>query len=233
MTRLAATVLLDLDGTLSDNYVGIAGSIRHALAALGVADVADAELRGCVGPPLRHSFARLLDTAEAPRIEQALALYRDRYRDVGWRENVLYEGVPEALAALARAGCTLYLCTSKPQPFAERIVAHFGLDVMLAGVYGADLAGAYDDKKLLMRHLIATEGLHPGRCVMVGDRYHDMHAAAANGLPAIGVLWGYGSRQELAESGAAYLIDAPAGLLPAVARVLGAALPVSATADPR
>ena len=93
----ARTLLFDLDGTLTDNYAGIAASIRHALECLGAARPADAALRGCVGPPLRESFARLLGTTDAPLIERAVAHYRERFADVGWKENVAYAGVGDAL----------------------------------------------------------------------------------------------------------------------------------------
>src|SRR5882757_3061901 len=122
-----ATLLLDLDGTLTDNFAGISRSILHALAKLGACVVSDVELRHCVGPPLRHSFARLLNTEDPILIERALALYRERYAVEGWRENAVYAGIDAALAALDARGHRLLLCTSKPQVYAERIVAHFGL----------------------------------------------------------------------------------------------------------
>jgi phosphoglycolate phosphatase len=208
----AAAVLLDLDGTLTDNYEGIAASIRHALDRMGVHDPGAAALRGCVGPPLRESFARLLATADRAVIEEAIAHYRERYRDAGWRENVVYAGVPEALAALAACDVRLFLCTSKPEVFARRIVAHFGLDAHLSGVYGADLAGRFDDKSVLLAHLLATEGVDSARAIMVGDRAQDVRAAHGNGARSIGVLWGYGSRAELVHAGADALIPAPGEL---------------------
>jgi phosphoglycolate phosphatase len=213
MARRSA-LLVDLDGTLTDNFVGIARSIRHALLALGAPEPADAALRPCVGPPLRVSFARLLATDEPVLIERALALYRERYADLGWQENVVYAGVDAAFAGLAARGEAVYLCTSKPAPYAEKIVARFGLRPFLDGVYGADLAGALDDKALLVAHLVAREGLHPGACTMIGDRVHDVRAAHANGARAIGVLWGYGSRAELEAADA--LVATPAAIAPAL-----------------
>jgi phosphoglycolate phosphatase len=209
-----SALLVDLDGTLTDNFVGIARSIRHALLALGAPEPADAALHPCVGPPLRASFARLLATDDPVLIERALALYRERYADVGWQENVVYAGVDAAFAGLADRGEALYLCTSKPAPYAEKIVARFGLRPFLDGVYGADLAGTLDDKALLVAHLVAREGLDPGACTMIGDRVHDVRAAHANGARAIGVLWGYGSRAELEAADA--LVATPAAIAPAL-----------------
>jgi phosphoglycolate phosphatase len=191
-------LLFDLDGTLSDNYEGIGNSIRHALARLGVPDPGDAVLKRCVGPPLRESFARLTGRDDAATIEAAIDAYRERYQVLGWQENVAYPGVGAALEALAGAGLRLFVCTSKPERFATRIVRHFGFDAYVERVYGADLAGTLDDKRRLLAHLIAHERLDAAACIMVGDRIHDVRAAHANGARAIGVLWGYGDAGELA-----------------------------------
>jgi len=207
------TLLLDLDGTLTDNFEGIARSIRHALSALGAPEPDAATLRQCVGPPLRHSFARLLATDDAAQIEVAIGHYRERFANVGWSENVVYRGIDEVVTALAARGDTLYLCTSKPQPYAEKIVARFGFLPYLSGVYGADLAGTLDDKAELVAHLLARERLAANACVMIGDREHDVRAARANGAQAIGVLWGYGSRAELERAGAHALAAAPDALV--------------------
>ncbi len=222
------TLLLDLDGTLTDNFAGIARSIRHALSALGAPEPDAATLRQCVGPPLRHSFARLLGTDDAAQVELAIGHYRARFADVGWSENVVYPGIDEVVAALAARGDTLYLCTSKPQPYAEKIVERFGFLRHLAGVYGADLAGTLDDKAKLVAHLLACERLTASACVMIGDREHDVRAARANGAQAIGVLWGYGSRGELERAGAHALAAAPrtlAGVLDALAAPAPAGAP--------
>lgn len=204
-----AVVVFDLDGTISDNYAGIAASIRHALARMDAPDPGETALRACVGPPLRESFARLIPGADAARVETAVGHYRERYRDLGWRENVAYGGVAELLASLARDR-TLYVCTSKPEVFARRIVTHFGFDAHFAGVYGADLGGAFDDKRKLLGHLLATERIAGADATMVGDRHHDVRAAREHGLGAIGVLWGYGGPAELAD--ADRLVRSPAEL---------------------
>ena len=209
-----AVLLVDLDGTLADNYAGISRSIVYALEHLGheVPDVA--ELRRCVGPPLRHTFARLLGTQDRAAIERAIGLYRERYSDVGWRENLVYEGVVDAMARLAGQTARMFICTSKPAPFAQRIVDEFGLGGDFAAIYGADLAGALDDKAKLVAHVLAQEGIAVERAIMIGDREHDVRAAQANALLSIGVLWGYGTREELAAADA--LVSAPSQLPDAV-----------------
>jgi phosphoglycolate phosphatase len=203
-------VLLDLDGTLTDNHVGIASSIRYALERIGAADPGDRALRGCIGPPLRESFAQLIDKASPATVERAIDAYRERYATLGWRENVAYPGVGDSLATLHAAGVRLFVCTSKPAIFATRIVAHFGFDAFVERVYGADLAGALDDKCALLAHALESERLDRSDCIMVGDRNHDIRAAHANGVRAAGVLWGYGTREELA--GAHRLLATPAEL---------------------
>jgi phosphoglycolate phosphatase len=214
MTAPATAWLLDLDGTLTDNYPGISRSILFALDRMGAPMPDEAALRRCVGPPLRESFRWLLDTEDADAVEQAIGFYRERFGDIGWRENIVYDGIPEAMAQMAGSATPMYLCTSKPEVFARRIVTLFGFHGQLAGVYGADLAGRFDDKVKLLAHLVATEGIDPEHAIMIGDRSHDLRAARMNGARSVGVLWGYGTREELADADATvhHPRDLPAAL---------------------
>lgn len=214
----AASLLFDLDGTLTDNYPGITRSILYALDRLGGAHPGDAALRRCMGPPLRESFAWLLDSDDGAQIELAIALYRERYADVGWRENVVYDGIAESLAALRAGPARMFLCTSKPAVYARRIVTLFGLAEHFDGIYGADLEGRFDDKVTLFAHIAAAEGIDTDCAIMIGDRTHDIRAARMNGARSVGVLWGYGSRDELA--GADAVVTAPSELPATLARVL-------------
>jgi phosphoglycolate phosphatase len=216
------TLLFDLDGTLTDNFEGIANCIRYALTRMDVPHPDTATLRACVGPPLRETLPRLIGNADTATTERAIGLYRERFSVLGWRENAVYAGVPDMLAAATRAGPRAFLCTSKPQRFAEKIAAHFGLAPFLTGVYGAALDGTLDDKADLLAHLLARESLDGARCLMIGDRRHDIHAARRNGAASIGVLWGYGSRDELAGAGADVLIAAPSDLPSGLAQIQAA-----------
>lgn len=209
---MSRTLLFDLDGTLTDNYAGIAASICHALTRMDLPEPDANALRGCVGPPLRESFARLLPDAQSASIERAIAYYRERYGEIGWRENQVYAGIPALLSALHVAGHRLILCTSKPTVYARRIIAHFGLEAPLTRIYGTDLGGQFDDKARLLGHLMQQEGIVACDATMIGDRSHDMRAAHAHGVGAIGVLWGYGSRSELEAAGAEYVVATPAAL---------------------
>ena len=210
-------VLLDLDGTLTDPRVGIVACLQHALHRLGRPCPPPADLVAFIGPPLRESFGRLLDTDEGSAIDEAVTLYRERFAAIGLFENIVYQGVPEALAELRGLGMTLYVATSKAHTFARRIVEHFGLGSFFAGVYGSELDGTRADKAELIAHVLQREALASTSTVMVGDRAHDVRGARARGVFPVGVLWGYGSRAELTSAGAGILCERPA-LLPALLR---------------
>jgi phosphoglycolate phosphatase len=214
----ARVLLFDLDGTLTDARPGIVACIRHALAELGRECPDDTRLAEFIGPPLRQTFATLLATDERGLIEEALRRYRERFGVTGLFENRVYDGVPAMLTALVPPA-TAFVATSKPRVYAERIVRHFGLADHFAGVHGVGLDGHLDDKAELLGHVLATERLDRAGTVMIGDRAVDVTAARANGLPAIGVLWGYGSERELREAGADALCATPDALAAALARV--------------
>jgi len=216
---MPATLLLDLDGTLTDPRPGIVGCIQHALRGAGLAVPAEAELLGWIGPPLLRSFQDL--TGDAALAERCLALYRERFGAVGYRENAVYPAIPAVLTALRAAGHRLLLATSKPLVYAERILAHFGLAEHFTAAYGAGLDGSLADKDQLIAAILERQGLAPGACLMVGDRAHDVRGAAANGMACIGVLYGYGSAEELEQAGARALVARPEEL-PAVVAALAA-----------
>jgi phosphoglycolate phosphatase len=205
-----STILLDLDGTLIDPAVGILGCYRQVLEALGRPVSPDEDLRWVIGPPSRVSFVRLL--GEGADVEGAVRLYRARYAERGMFEAAVYPGIVAALASLRERGRRLLICTSKARPFAERILEHFGLAPYLAGVYGAELDGRFDDKAELIAHLLETEGVAAENACMVGDREYDILAATRHGMASIGVLWGYGDEAELRRAGATALITSPGEL---------------------
>jgi phosphoglycolate phosphatase len=208
-------LLFDLDGTLTDSFQGITNCIAHVLAALGRPSPPPESLRWCIGPPLRNSFVKLLDADGDRLTERALALYRERYGAIGLFENEVYPGIPEALDALKGAGHTLYVATAKPEVHAQRIIDHFGLRRRFKGVYGSEMDGARSDKTDLISHILQSESIASSDTVMIGDRKHDIIGARANGVCAFGVLWGYGSQEELEDSGAHACISHPRELIAA------------------
>jgi phosphoglycolate phosphatase len=200
-------VFLDLDGTLTDPSPGIAACFLYAARVLGHADLSTAQVRRFIGPPLREAFGEILATNDVDRIEEAVVIYRERFGSVGLFENSVYPGVVEALARLQRAGHPLSVVTSKPAPYAERIVAHFGLAEHLPHVFGAELSGERATKAEQIEHALASLGVAPAQACMVGDREHDVLGARAHGVAAIGVTWGFGSRAELEAAGAERVVD--------------------------
>ncbi len=213
-------ILFDLDGTLTDPREGITKCIAHALERVGREPPPLDELTFAIGPPLRASLAQLLGTTSRDEVERALAHYRERFADVGLYENAPYAGIGEALALLRDAGLPLYVATSKPRVYAERIVSHFALDAHFEAIHGCELDGTREDKRELLAHLFPSHGLDPGRAAMIGDRGVDMVAAHHHGARALGVTWGYGSRDELREAGAHAFCESPGDLPRCVARLL-------------
>jgi phosphoglycolate phosphatase len=214
-------LFLDLDGTLTDPAPGIGACFVHAARALGHASVTEADVRRFIGPPLRDAFREILATEDVVRIEEAVTIYRERFASVGLFENSVYPSVPSVLARLREAGYALCVVTSKPAPYANRIIDHFGLRALLPHVYGAELSGERSTKAELVAHALEVEKLAPSDACMIGDREHDVLGAKANGTYAIGVTWGYGSRAELEAAGADRVVDAVEDLLAAARSLVG------------
>jgi phosphoglycolate phosphatase len=204
-----STILFDLDGTLCDPREGIVRCLQHALRELGHTPPPDDQLPRYIGPPLCESFADLLNSSDAELVKQAVGLYRERFASKGMFENSVYPGINDLLERLHAEHCPLYVVTSKPTVFARRILSHFGLTAHFHEVYGSDLDGNRTDKSDLIAHVLEQEQIIPSEAVMIGDREHDIKGALANGVQPIGVLWGYGSRNELTEAGASVLCSTP------------------------
>ncbi len=202
------TIFFDLDGTLSDPKPGIIGSIQYALAQMNQEVPAADELTWCIGPSLRESFKTLLKTDDDDLAETALTHYRHRFSTEKWMfKNTLYPGIPELLVRLKTDGWQLFIVTAKPKAFAIPIVDYFGLSDIFEVVYGPELDGHLGNKTDLLAHVVKRERLDPATVIMVGDRRHDCEAAHYSGAYAIGVTYGYGSREELAEAGYDELAD--------------------------
>jgi phosphoglycolate phosphatase len=209
------TIFFDLDGTLTDPKVGITRSIQYALQRLDHPTIPTAdELTWCIGPPLRTSFVQLLGGEHAA--DRAVALYRERFSDIGLYENGVYDGIDEVLTSLGASGHRLFVATSKAHVFADRIIDHFGLRRHFEGVFGAELDGTRVDKSDLLGYALKQASADPARTLMIGDRSHDMIGAKNNGINGIGVLYGYGSRDELLQAGARHVCATPAAILACV-----------------
>jgi phosphoglycolate phosphatase len=148
-----------------------------------------------------------------------VTLYRERFATVGMFENNPYSGIGDALAQLHDSGANLFVATSKPYVFAERIVEQLGPSQFFRAVYGSELDGSKAAKRDLIAHVLRAESLSPSETLMIGDRAHDVLGAKANGVFSIGVLWGFGSREELATAGAGVLCEEPEMLVEPVSIV--------------
>lgn len=206
-------VLFDLDGTLTDPGEGITNSVAYALKKYGI-EVADrTSLYPFIGPPLHESFQKFYGFSEEESM-QAVAYYREYYRDRGIYENEVYEGIPEVLQTLREQGKTLLLATSKPEAFAIQILEHFQLLPYFHVVAGATMDGSRVQKGDVIRYALEAGQISDlSQTVMVGDRRFDIEGAKENGFSAIGVLYGYGDFQELSEAGAKNIIEHPQELL--------------------
>lgn len=201
------TVLFDLDGTLTDPGEGITNSVAYALKKYGI-DVSDRkELYKFIGPPLHESFMEYYGFSEKQAME-AVEYYREYYREKGIFENLVYDGVKEMLENLKISGKKLAVATSKPEAFARQILEHFGLSEYFSYIAGANMDGTRTRKDEVISYALEScriSGLET--VIMVGDREHDILGAAKVGIDSVGVLFGYGSPEELQKAGATYIAE--------------------------
>ncbi|WP_077098813.1 HAD-IA family hydrolase [Mycobacterium terramassiliense] len=182
-------VIFDLDGTLTDSAEGIVASFLHALSHVG-AVVPEGDLTTkVVGPPIAETMRAML---LGEHTEEAIAVYRADYGARGWAMNSLFDGIAPLLADLSAAGVRLAVATSKLESTAQRILEHFGLDQQFEVIAGASPDGSRETKFDVLAHALSQLQPLPERMLMVGDRSHDVHGAAAHGIDTVVVGWGYG-----------------------------------------
>ncbi|MCC8130171.1 MAG: HAD family hydrolase [Ruminococcus sp.] len=206
-------ILYDLDGTLTDSARGIVNSFKYCLGELGIEGWDDKALLKFVGPPLRESFGVYLGMDES-EIDNAIKIYRTYYADKGIFENSVYDGVPEALERLRKAGYVQAVATSKPEVYAKKILEKFGLSEYFSDICGIPLGDESMTKAQVIAQSMERLGVtNKSTVVMVGDRDYDIKGAHLNGIPCIGVTYGYGSRAELESAGAEEIVESPAEIL--------------------
>ena len=211
--------LFDLDGTLTDPGLGITNSVMYALRKFGI-EVSDRRiLYRFIGPPLTDSFEEYYGFSKEDSL-LALKYYREYFREKGIFENTPYEGVSEMLADLRSHGVRLAVATSKPEEFAVRILKHFELFDFFDLVAGATMDETRNRKEDIIRYALEISGAaNEAQAVMVGDRLHDIEGAKKNGLLSIGVLYGYGSREELTSAGADMLAETPSDVAELIQKI--------------
>lgn len=202
-------ILFDLDGTITDPGLGITNSVMYSLRTYGI-EITDREsLYPFIGPPLDESFMRYFGFRKED-CPEAIRRYREYFSDRGLFENEIYPGVSKMLSELKKAGKKIILATSKPEVFAERILEHFDLREYFDLVAGSTLDGSRIKKADVIKDALFRLGITSGpSLLMVGDREHDIIGARTVGIDSVGVLYGYGSREELETAGAGYLAASP------------------------
>ncbi|NLT08787.1 MAG: HAD hydrolase-like protein [Ruminococcus sp.] len=200
-------LLFDLDGTLTDSAPGIMNCLRHALGIMGY-DIPEKPER-FLGPPLYESFAEYCGMDEE-QVLKAVKLFRERYSTKGLFENSVYPDVPGMLDRLKNSGRHLMVATSKVDVYAERILARFGIAEYFEFIGGAELNGTRNEKWEVIEYVLSNTGITDRSSVlMIGDRKNDIIGAHKTGLKCMGILWGYGSGEELSEAGADYIANTP------------------------
>lgn len=203
------TYLFDLDGTITDSSAGITNSVMYALKKFGIEEGDRRKLYKFIGPPLTDSFREYYGFSEKKAWE-AVAYYREYYQEKGIFENKVYDGFEDMLRTLKSAGKRLIVATSKPEIYAGRIIEHFGLSSYFDYVAGMELDGGRGTKAEVIRYALKVCGIEDKQTVlMVGDREHDVIGAKEAGIDCLGVLYGFGDREELERAGADYIVEAP------------------------
>ena len=198
-------LFFDLDGTLTDSAEGITNSVEYALNKFGIIIKDKSELNRFMGPPLVPAFMEFYGFDE-PDAKKAVEYYRERFKDIGIFENRVYDGIKGLLEDLKNKGYTLVMATSKPETFAKRIADHFDLTKYFTYIAGATFDGRISTKAEVIEYAIKALGLKDrSEIIMIGDRHHDVEGAKETGLDSLGVLYGYGNREELEKAGATYI----------------------------
>ena len=201
------TIFFDLDGTLTDSAPGIIHSVQYALKKYGI-EAEENDLRSFIGPPLVHSFQERFGFDHDKALE-AVAYYREYFTAGGMFENSVYPGVEEMLQKLKEDGLMLAVATSKPELFSKQILEHFALTRYFDFIGGAAMDETRTTKVEVLSYALQELQVDPAKAVMIGDRENDMEAASLLGTESIGVLYGYGSKEELAHAGAKVFADTP------------------------
>lgn len=205
------TAVFDLDGTITDSCQGIINAIRYALERWNIQEPPEDVLRSFIGPPLQQQFQRVFHLSEEDGAA-IVSTYRVYYGEKGIFENQVYEGVPQMLERLKTEGVKMLMATSKPEKYARQIAQHFGFDKYFDYIGGACMDGTRTVKHEVIEYVLEICGIPEAdrkNTVMIGDRHHDIEGAKQSGLHSLGVLYGYGSREELEKAGAEEIAETP------------------------
>ena len=201
-----SNVLCDLDGTLTDPYLGITNSVKYSLNKFDIIEEDDSKLKLFIGPPLEKSFMEYYDFNKNDS-RKAVEYYREYFSEKGIYENKLYDGIKIVLEELNKRNKNCVIATSKPETFANKIIRYFGIQNYFKEIVGSNLDGTLSEKENIIKYIIEKYKLQRNETVMVGDRKYDIIGANKNGIDSIGVLYGYGSKEELEKENPKYICN--------------------------
>ncbi len=199
-------ILFDLDGTLTDSGLGITNSVIYALKKFGIELKDRSEVYPFIGPPLIDSFMRFFNMSKEDALI-CVEYYREYFSVTGLFENEVYDGIEELLSDVRKSGKKMIVATSKPYKFTERILEHFDLTKYFDFIAGSTMDEKRNTKEAVIRYAMDKCCIDPEKSLMIGDREYDVYGAKAVGMDCLGVLYGYGSREELEEAGATYIVN--------------------------
>lgn len=200
-------ILFDLDGTITDPKVGITKSIDYALKSFGIETENLDSLCKYIGPPLKYAFGDGYGFDEE-KVNLAISKYREYFCVTGLYENIVYTGIEEVLKNLHDKGKKLMIATSKTTKFAKIILEHFNLIQYFDFVAGSEMDGTRSEKWEVIRYIMEENHIsNISEIIMIGDRKYDIIGAKIAGIDSVGVLYGYGDRNELIDAGADYIIE--------------------------
>lgn len=200
-------VLFDLDGTLTDPFMGITQSVQYALSYFDIKVEDLHRLSRFIGPPLKTSFQEYYNLTEE-QAEKAIKKYRERFSDTGIFENEIYDGIKDMLEELIEDGKIILMATSKPEAYARRIADFFDLTQYFTQICGSEFDGSRQEKSEIIELLLKQQMIESrDQAIMVGDRKHDVIGAKKTQLDSIGVAYGYGGNEELEAAGATYIVN--------------------------
>ena len=205
-------VLFDLDGTLTDPGEGITNSVMYALNKLGIEERDRTKLYKFIGPPLANSFKEFYGFSDE-KAWQGVELYREYFGVKGLFENRVYDGMYDLLDTLKEEGVRLYVATSKPTHYTLQILEKFNLSQYFDLVSGCAMNEKNSDKSAIIQYAVDTCSIPCDKAIMVGDRLYDIKGAKVNNIDSVGVLFGYGSKEELMGEGATYIAETPEDIL--------------------
>ncbi len=208
---MKSIVCFDLDGTVLASQKGVFRSVAYAMKGLGMPVPSDCELMAFLGPPLQVGLTEVCHVP-ASRLDEAIRLYRTYYRETGMFEAEIYEGIPWAVRTLRENGRKCVITTSKPEAFSRVILKHFGADTLFDGIYGSLLDNTRSRKSEVLAYALRQNEADAEKSVLIGDRFYDALGAQEIGMDCVGVLYGYGSREELEHAGVMHCVETAAQL---------------------